>query len=358
MTDTGAKTATAMSPAEASAVAGPWRGAGYGFGLISGALWGLDGVVLGVALGLTPFTDGVSLYVAPLVAAMLHDGFSAIYVNAYNLVRGRAGVLLATLRTRGGMRVCLAALLGGPLAMSGYAWGISLAGAAYAMAITTTFPAVGAILALLFLRERVSFRGGLGIAVSIAGAIVVSYAPPSQEPPHFSLGLALSSLATFGWGAEIVLVAATMRTTRAVDPGIASGIRQMASAVVYGAVLVPLVGGWSLVSAAVGTPSVGVIALAALSGTLSYLAYYAATRRIGVSRATPLNVTYALWGVVLGVLALGVHPTRGLLLGVTLAVLGAALVVTARPALDCCRRDDRDGADGELPRRVAGSPSG
>ncbi len=322
-----------MAPADEPTVAVPRHGVGYGLGLVSGGLWGLDGVILGVALSMAPFTDGASLYVAPLAAAMLHDTLSATYVNVYNLLRRRLGILVATLRTRGGLTICVAAVLGGPIAMSGYVWGISFAGAAYAMAITTTFPAVGALLATLFLHERVSVRGGLGIALSIAGAMVVGYAPPVDAPPRFYLGLALSALATVGWGAEIVLVAASMRRALSIDPAIANGIRQLASAAVYACVVLPIVGGWGIVSTAVGLRSAAVVAVAALSGSLSYLAYYGAARRIGVSRATPLNITYALWGVVLGVSLVGLAPTPGLIIGAILTVIGAITVVTAPRAL-------------------------
>jgi drug/metabolite transporter (DMT)-like permease len=282
---------------------------------------------------MAPFTDSASLYAAPLAVAALHDGFAAAYVNLFNLLRRRLPLLLATLRTRAGLVVCAAALLGGPFAMSGYVLGISFAGAAYAMAITTTFPAVGALLAALFLHERVSRRGAIGIAVSIAGAIVVGYTPPADTPPHFYLGLALSALATVGWGAEIVLVAASMRSAPSVDPAIANGIRQLASVTVYAVVVLPIVGGWVIVGEVAGAPSMAVIAAAALAGTLSYLAYYTATRRIGVSRATPLNVTYALWGVVLGVAFFGLETTPGLVVGVVLAVAGAILVVSAPRAV-------------------------
>ena len=306
---------------------------GYGLGLLSGALWGMDGVVLGVALGMAPYTDGVSLYAAPLVAAALHDGFAAGYVNLFNVLRRKGGLLLRTVGTRPGLTICAAGLLGGPLAMSGYTWGIAYAGAAYAMAITTTFPAVGALLARAFLKERVSVRGALGIALSIAGAIVVSYTPPADAPPHFRLGLALSTLATIGWGAEIVLVAASMRRAREIDPAIANGIRQLTSALAYMVVVLPLAGALGIAQEAVRAESLSVLAVAALSGTLSYLAYYTAAQRIGVSKATPLNVTYALWGVVFGVLLFGLDATLGLVVGVALAVAGAVLVVSAPRAV-------------------------
>jgi len=49
-----------------------YRRSGLAWALFSGVCWGAEGVVLGIALAMTPFVGAAAL-VAPLVAAALHD---------------------------------------------------------------------------------------------------------------------------------------------------------------------------------------------------------------------------------------------------------------------------------------------
>lgn len=83
-------------------------------------------------------------------------------MTAFNAVTGRLRRLPRSLATRQGLILCAAAVIGGPIAMSGYLFGIKYAGAAYALALSATYPAVGALLSRIFLREHVTRRGGLG----------------------------------------------------------------------------------------------------------------------------------------------------------------------------------------------------
>ena len=90
---------------------------GKRYGIFSGALWGLDTVVLAIALAMTPFLDfGQSA----LAGAVLHDVACAVILLVYMAIRGRLKDTWKGLRTRPGMSVVVAALLGGPIGMSGY----------------------------------------------------------------------------------------------------------------------------------------------------------------------------------------------------------------------------------------------
>lgn len=300
---------------------------GLGWGVLSGMTWGLDGVILGIALGMAPFTGGASLYAAPLAGAAMHDGWAAFWLFWYNLFTGRFREYGRTLCTKPGMIVCLAALFGGPIAMSGYLLGINMAGTSYALSITALYPAVGAILAVFILKEKINARVWLGILLSIGGAIMVGYVPPEGNYPNFYLGLALSLLATFGWGMEGVLSTFGMDM---VDPDIAIGIREATSFVVYLVAVLPLAAGLVIFFDAFKELSLWIIALAGFSGGLSYLAWYKALNMTGVGRAMALNVTYALWSVFFGWLFTGLQVTPTLLGGCAIITIGAILV-TANP---------------------------
>lgn len=321
--------ATAAAPAAPATAAAPltYRRSGLAWALLSGVFWGADGVILGVALAMTPFVGAAAL-VAPLAAAALHDGLATGWMVAFNAATGRLGRLSRSLASRQGLILCVAAVIGGPIAMSGYLFGIRYAGAAYALALSATYPAVGAVLSRVFLREQVSRRGWLGIAVTVTGAIIATYTPPDGDLPHFYLGIALAAVATLGWGVEGVLAIHAMK---AVEPVVAGTLRMATSVAVYVVVVLPLVGGLPVLASALGSTSLWVVLGAAAAGAASYLTYYAANHLAGASRAMPLNSLYAVWAIVFSMVLTGLHPTPQLVSGVLVTFTGALLVVSGAP---------------------------
>jgi drug/metabolite transporter (DMT)-like permease len=295
--------------------------------LLSGVFWGADGVVLGVALAMTPFV-GASALVGPLAVAALHDGLSTGWMLGFIGLTGHLRKLPRAFASRHGMVLCAAAVIGGPVAMSGYLFGIKYAGAAYTLAISATYPAVGAVLSRLFLREAVTPRGWLGIVLTVTGAVIVTYTPPSADAPLFYLGIALAAVATLGWGVEGVLAIHAMQ---AIEPVVAGTLRMATSFVVYVAVVLPLAGGLGVFAAAFGQPSLWIVAGAAAAGAASYLTYYAANHLVGASRAMPLNSLYAVWAIVFSIALTGLHPTPQLVTGVIVTFGGALLVVAGAP---------------------------
>lgn len=298
---------------------------GLFYGVVSGATWGLDGVILGIALAMAPFTDGISLYAGALAGACMHDGIAGFWLFLYNLFTGKWREYARTIRTKPGMIVVLGALFGGPIAMSGYLVGINLAGATYSLAITAMYPAIGAILAVFILKERITLRVWIGIFTCITGAIIVGWTPPdSTAYPHFYLGLALSLLATFGWGMEGVLSTFGMDM---VDPDIAIGIREATSFFVYLTVILPLAAGMVIFWQAFSHNVIWFMAIAGLAGGVSYLMWYRALNTTGVGRAMALNVTYALWAIVFGYFLTDLEITFSLIAGALVITFGTVLVV-------------------------------
>lgn len=307
-----------------------YRRSGLAWALLSGVCWGADGVVLGVALSMAPFVGAAAL-VAPLAAAALHDILATGWMVAFNATTGRLRQLPRSLASRQGLILCAAAVIGGPVAMSGYLFGIKFASAAYALALTAIYPAVGAVLSRIFLREHVTRRGWLGIAVTVTGAVIATYTPPGGEMPHFYLGIGLAVVATLGWGIEGVLAIHAMKV---VEPVVAGTLRMATSAVVYLAVVLPLVGGLRVLGSAFGSAGLWVVLGASAAGAASYLTYYAANHLVGASRAMPINALYAVWAIVFSVVLTGLHPTVQLVAGVLITFAGAVLVVSGAPKVD------------------------
>jgi drug/metabolite transporter (DMT)-like permease len=330
MTSVVVEPAGASPGASSPAASSTYRRSGLAWALLSGVCWGADGVVLGMALAMAPFLGAAAL-VAPLAAAALHDVLATGWMVTFNAATGRLRQLPRSLASKEGLILCAAAVIGGPIAMSGYLFGIKYAGAAYALALSAMYPAVGAVLSRIFLHEAVSRRGWLGIAVTVTGAVIATYTPPGGALPHFYLGIGLAVIATLGWGVEGVLA---IRAMTAVEPVVAGTLRMATSAVVYLVVVLPLAGGLTVFAHAIGGASFWLVLGAAAAGAASYLTYYAANHLVGASRAMPINSLYAVWAIVFAVVLTGLHPTVQLVAGVLVTFAGAVLVVSGAPRVD------------------------
>lgn len=295
-------------------------------GLFSGGTWGLNNVVLGLALTLVPaLGDNAALYALPLAAACMNDTLAGLWLLMYNGWAGRLQEIVRSLKTVPGLMVCVAALLGGPVANCGYLLGISMAGPAYALTITALYPVVGSILSRIFLKQHILPRVWVGMLLSVVGALVISYVPPEGgNSENFYLGLMFASVAALGWGAEAVLAVFGMSM---IDPKIAINIRELTSGLCIAIFILPFVGGWSVISQVVVLPgTIGAFAMAGLAAGVSYLAWYTANSKCGVAKGMALNGTYVMWGVVLSVVFLSQELTQNLAMGSILVLIGATLV--------------------------------
>lgn len=300
---------------------------GISSGLLGSAFWGLDGVLMGMVLGLAPFTNNISIFAAPLVGACLHDGFSALWLFIHNVIKGKWRDYARTLKTRPAKMIILAAILGGPIGMSGNLLGIYFAGASYTAAITAAYPAIGAVLGAIFLKEKIPGRVWSGISLAIIGAFVVGFVPPEGSSyPHFYLGIGLAVVAAIGWAVEGVMSTYGMDL---VDSDIAIGIREAASFFVYIVALLPLFGGvaYQILANSFINPSGWYIALIGLVGAISFLSWYRAMNMAGVGRAMGLNVTFAIWSVFFGWLLNHLQITPNLIIGVVIISLGTILTI-------------------------------
>lgn len=296
------------------------------YGIISGALWGLDTVVLGMALMLAPFLGAGE---ASLASALLHDGVCAIILLVYMAARGRLRDTMAAVQTRSGKAVMVGALLGGPVGMSGYLVAINNIGPGYTAIISTFYPAVGTLLAFVFLGERMRPRQIVALMVALGAIIVIGWSSSGAQTQGSALLGVLAALAcVVGWGSEAVVLAWGMRDD-AVDNETALHIRQTTSGLVYLVVVAPLAGILGFSAKAAPTWGTGVIALAAIAGTASYLFYYKAIATIGASRGMALNISYSAWAVVFALVLQGTVPTPLQIVCCVVILLGTVLAATA-----------------------------
>lgn len=299
------------------------------YGLFSGILWGLDTVVLGIALSMSPYIGTAeAIAFAAIASSFLHDACSAIWLMLYMGAKRRLKDTLAALKTRSGKVVMLGAILGGPIGMTGYVIAINNIGAAYTAIISAFYPALGAFLSFVLLKERMDAKQIAALVAALVGVMAMGYiSAGDSEMGNATLGLVGAVLAVVGWGSEAVLCAWGMRDD-AVDNETALQIRETTSALVYGIVVLPLFGAWGFAASAAPSLATGVIALSALAGTASYLFYYKGISVIGAAKAMALNISYSAWAVVFGFVLQGTVPTAATVFFCILILAGTVLAAS------------------------------
>ena len=295
-------------------------------GLLAGITWAIETIVLGIALSMTPFCDtGEAVLLAPFVSTFLHDGFSALWAAGYNLLRGNIINVFHAVRKKSGLFVIIAAVIGGPVGMTGYVMAVNYMGASVGAVASAVFPAIGAVLSYLFLKERMKWYRWVFLLFTIAGVFGLSYSP-ELAITDFWLGTLGAFMCAFGWGVEAVILAKCMQ-----DPDVkdeyALQIRQTTSAIVSGIVILPILKGWrftlTLFTSGTGFLLPAII-IAAFFATVSYLFYYRAISQIGPSKAMALNVSYSAWAMIFTVIFL--HDT---------SVLSPVNIICALTVLIC-----------------------
>ena len=294
------------------------------YGIGSGALWGLDTVILAIALALNPFATDAH---ASLVSAALHDAVCALILLVFMAMRGRLKDTWRAIHTRSGRAVMVAALLGGPIGMSGYLLAIDQIGAGYTAIISTFYPALGTALAVLVLKERMRPRQVIALAVAIGAIIATSYTSTSVSGSAL-WGVLGALAAVAGWGCEAVILAWGMRDD-AVDNETALQIRETTSGLTYLVLVVPLGGALSSTGQALTSPgAMGLVALAAAAGTASYLFYYKAIDLLGAARAMALNISYSAWAVLFAFLLQSIVPAPVQIVLCVVILIGTVLAAT------------------------------
>eukprot|EP00828_Plagiopyla_frontata_P027278 TRINITY_DN35471_c0_g1_i1.p1 TRINITY_DN35471_c0_g1~~TRINITY_DN35471_c0_g1_i1.p1 ORF type:complete len:371 (-),score=42.03 TRINITY_DN35471_c0_g1_i1:182-1273(-) len=264
-------------------------------GLCSATMWGLDTALMGVIGLMAVFTVSEATFIVVFVTAFFHDIFSAIWTFIFLSAKKKLGGLSKAIRTKSAFYVVIAALMGGPIGMSGYLLAINLIGPSYTAIISSLYPAVGAILSYFLLKEKINKKAWIGLMAAVLGVILLGYQPKVSSINIF--GFLCAGLCVIGWGSECVICAYGMKQ-EIVTSEYALQIRQLTSAVVYGLLLIPIVGGIGLSVTVLKNNALWWIGATAFVGTVSYLCYYNAIYKIGATRAMGLNITYVVFSII------------------------------------------------------------
>jgi len=271
-------------------------------GIGSAVTWGIDTVLVALVLAMSPFSSEGAVILAPIITACFHDVFSTAWTFIYLVLTRQLKPLAKAMKTRSGMVVVLAAIMGGPVGMTGYVMAIQSIGASYTAIISSLYPAFGAVLAYLILKEKIGKKGWAGLFVAILGILLIGYSP--NESGVNIVGFIWAIVCVIGWGSESVICAIGMKDDE-VSAESALQIRQLTSGIVYAALIVPMIGGMGLSLEALRSNSVWWLIAVALAGTASYLFYYQSIDKIGATKAMGLNSTNTVFAIIFDVIING-----------------------------------------------------
>lgn len=304
---------------------------GYTTGVFSGMTWGLDTVLIGVAMAMSPFVDNPILLVGgTFICSMLHDAFAALWMLIIIGYKGRLRDFWPAIKSKDGLFCALGALFGGPLAMTFYMLAIAKGGAALTATVTACYPLLGSAMAMIILKEKVRLRGWLGLLICILGIVYIGYTPESSTNVNIVGGIMLAAVAAIGWATEGVVCGYGMKAGN-VDPQMALLIRELTSGVSYILIVAPImVGGYGDMVA--GTMAVFgdttcwlTLLFTALIGMSSFFCWYTAIDLIGAAKALCLNVTYSFWAVVFTFILVGSALSVNIIVGSVLVVTGVTV---------------------------------
>ena len=236
---------------------------GVSAGLLSGLFWGL-----GLAISAYIF----SLYnVSPFAVAVIHDFISIFVLLAIILVKYKR-INFKIFTNIKSISVIIGALLAGPIGMQCNLYAVKYIGSGLTSSITAIYPAVSVILAVIFLKNKVSSKTIIGIALIIVGIFIQSY--KSEQVESFYLGFMFALICAIAWGSESVLSSYAMKNN--LNELETLLIRQVTSFLAY--LVIILFNGLGI-ETSLDVKFGGLIVFFVVSNMVSYILYYMAINR-------------------------------------------------------------------------------
>lgn len=192
--------------------------------------------------------------------------------------------------------------------------------ASTAAILNATSPIFSAIVAAIWIRERLTLEKAAGIGLSIAGiAILVGWTPkPMTGTELFACSLSLAACACYGFSSVFTKVCLRDSPPAALST---------ASCVVAAAAMAPFTP-WTAVAAPV--PAAAWLAVAILGVVctgFAFILYYRLIADLGPVRATTVTLLIPVFGILWGVVFLGEPLTPGRVAGAATVLAGCALAL-------------------------------
>lgn len=190
-----------------------------------------------------------------------------------------------------------------------------------AAVLNSTAPLFAALVALLWLRERLARPQALGLLLGFAGVVLLVWPKLALDADRLAIGAGL--LAALGYG---IAAHYSKRRLAGVAPLAISAGSQIGASLL----LLPFAV-WAWPDAPPSTTAwLCAAALGVLCTGLAYLLYFRLIARLGAGRALAVTYLIPAFGMLWGFLFLGEPITPGMLLGGAVVLLGIALVTRSR----------------------------
>ncbi len=247
--------------------------------------------------GLTPFAV---MFLLSALGAATTDSCSALWAVGIAAFKGKLGDFFRCIKTRPGLVMVGAAVIGGPIASTAYVVGLQQAGS-IVVPISALCPAIGAILGRLLFKQKLNIRMMFGIFICFLASVMIGLTSLSADaPPNLLVGLLFGFLAALGWGIEGCVCG---YGTSMIDPEIAITIRQVTSSLSNLIILVPLfsyisgVNGFDMILASFTDSYAMVYFVAAgLGAYLGFMWWYKGNGMCGAALGMSCNGTFSFWG--------------------------------------------------------------
>jgi len=255
----------------------------------------------------------VITYMIGALGSAINDTVSAIWCMGIAAFKGKLGDFFRTLKTKPGRVMIMAALVGGPISSTAYVVALQMAGS-IVIPITALCPAIGAILARILFKQKLTLRMMVGIAICfLASFMIGSTGLGGDAPEGLLLGILIAFIAAFGWGLEGCVAG---YGTSMIDYEIGITIRQTTSGLANLLILVPIFafiagGGFGLstdlfISAVTDASAMPWFIVSGFFAVFAYSLWYKGNSMCGAALGMACNGAYSFWGPFFMWLILGV----------------------------------------------------
>lgn len=280
--------------------------------LVSGIAYGLYSafLTLGMSKGVweTWYAEGSGLsnftkvFILAILAAGINDVISAVWALIKVGSSGKFGDFIKTLKTKPGLIMVAAAMIGGPIAGVAYVIALQMAGS-IVIPIAALNTAVGAILGRVLFKQELNKRMIFGILVCVASSFLIGLSAGGNTGDGVITGILIALVAAFGWGLEGCVAGFG---TSMIDSDVGISIRQVTSGIVNLFILFPILAmiegsgiGFAGKLLAKAFTDVNSIVFFVASGFFTLYAFslwYKGNSMCGAALGMACNGTYSFWG--------------------------------------------------------------
>ena len=271
------------------------------------------------------------------------DFFAGVFTFIYNAAKGKG--IREYKRTMGlkvSWMMLLSAAFAGPLATGCWMAATPFCGLTTVAVVTSLGPILTAFISRIVLKENISTRVYIGIAITVVGVIVSGWTGFSEGGSNFILGFVLALMAPIGFTLEgqFSTYAGDM-----IDPTVGCGFFRCFGSCVTGLIAMAVLAGATgnfnafvqIIKIVVSDPVLLLyVAIMGLLGALNYNCAYTAFNKTGPSRTLAIDSTRPFWSIPFGYLfaALGVASYSVNTLGVVGAVIvvGGLILIICKPS--------------------------